>query len=355
METELNTLRSTVSRMKMPPSRPEGESANRFVWKLVASSPETILFIVPAAILIFAFIGICIHTGTMWPWARVVHEDGRRTLLQTIFYFEHATRELPVDLVLALAVAGSVQLFYGAPGNTRSNGQFRLRWMLTGLAITALLTILTGTAWAAGKAAVLENLEQLPTRTGGPLVWGSHWRYHLLERLSTMLLALGFTGICWLFSGRPARAGAKRSFALFAIALGTFGLLTLFFGFTLEPFRDARFLGHQAREWLTHVCVTLPLALGTCLALTPRNFQPSRGPIALGDLWVTTGALILSALLGVYVLVGAWLTKSIAQAQSSNLASLVLAHFFEHSFTYLLVPSVAGSLYLWSVAVVNRK
>jgi hypothetical protein len=341
--------------MKMPASYPEGESAGRSAWKLVASSPETILFIVPAAVLTFSFIGICIHTGTIWPWARVVHEDGHRTLLQTIFYFEHGTRELPVDLALALAVAGSVQFFYGAPGNARGNEQFRLRWMLTGLAITALLTILTGTAWAAGKAAMLENLEQLPTRTGGPLVWGSHWRYHLLERLSTMLLALGFTGICWLLSGRPARAGAKRSFALFAIALSTFGLLTLFYGPTLEPFRDARFLGHQAREWLTHVSVTLPLALGTCLALTPGNPQPSRGPIARRDLSVMSGALVLSVSLGVYVLLGAWLTKSIAQAQSSELASIVLAHFFEHSFTYLLVPSVASSLYLWSGAAVNPK
>jgi hypothetical protein len=321
--------------------------------ELVAFSPERILFIVPAAVLTCAFVGICIHAGTMWPWDRVVHEDGRRTLLQTIFFFEHGTRELLVDLVLALAVSGSVQFFYGKPGSPQSNYRFRLRWMLTGLAITTLLTILIGTAWAAGKAVVLENLEQLPTRTGGALVWGSHWRYHLLERLSTMLLALGLVGICRLLSGRPA--GAKRSFTLFAIALGTFGLLTVFFGPTLEPFRNARFLGHQAREWLTHVSVTLPLALGTCLALTPRNFQPSRSSIERRDLWVMGAALAFSVSLGVYVLLGAWLTKSMAEAQSSDLASVVLAHFFEHSFTYLLVPSVAGSLYLWSSVVVDQK
>src|SRR5215472_11535229 len=45
----------------------------------VAFSTETFLFIAPAAVLTSAFVGICIHAGTMWPWDRGVHEDGRRT------------------------------------------------------------------------------------------------------------------------------------------------------------------------------------------------------------------------------------------------------------------------------------
>ncbi len=41
-----------------------------------------------------------------------------RTLLQTVFYFEHALRELPMDLLLGLAVARIS--FYGSTGGSRS-------------------------------------------------------------------------------------------------------------------------------------------------------------------------------------------------------------------------------------------
>ena len=34
-----------------------------------------------------SLMAICIHTGTLWPWGVVVHEDGRRTLAETVFYF----------------------------------------------------------------------------------------------------------------------------------------------------------------------------------------------------------------------------------------------------------------------------
>ena len=35
----------------------------------------------------------------------MVHEDGRRTLIETILYFEHATRELPLDVILGVPSA----------------------------------------------------------------------------------------------------------------------------------------------------------------------------------------------------------------------------------------------------------
>ena len=47
-----------------------------------------------------------------------MHEDGRRTLIETILYFEHATRELPLDVILGIAIGGSV-LFAFAPDNRR--------------------------------------------------------------------------------------------------------------------------------------------------------------------------------------------------------------------------------------------
>ena len=32
-------------------------------------------------VLLCAFVIICVHTATIWPWTKIVHEDGRHTLL----------------------------------------------------------------------------------------------------------------------------------------------------------------------------------------------------------------------------------------------------------------------------------
>ena len=88
-----------------------------------------------------------------------MHEDGRRTLIETIFYFEHATRELPLDVILGIAIGGSV-LFAFAPYNRRverTSGSWRtFGWVL--LTAIILSVILFGTAVKGGTRLVLEEL-----------------------------------------------------------------------------------------------------------------------------------------------------------------------------------------------------
>src|SRR5437870_5447587 len=71
-------------------------------------SIRLLLIGVPLLTLAAAFVTICVHFHTAWPWNVTVHEDGRRTLRQTIFYFEHALGELPLELLLAAAVSGAL-------------------------------------------------------------------------------------------------------------------------------------------------------------------------------------------------------------------------------------------------------
>src|SRR5262245_48833897 len=94
------------------------------------SSFARALFVVPALVLVISFIGVCVQAGTPWPWSRVVHEDGHRTLLQTIFYFEHATRELLLDGVLAMFVAGAVRYFHPLPRGAGDSALWKARWRM---------------------------------------------------------------------------------------------------------------------------------------------------------------------------------------------------------------------------------
>jgi hypothetical protein len=330
-------------------SRPKTASAGAAAKRRRA---EQLPFYVAGAVLLAAYLAICLHTRTPWPWGRVVHEDGRRTLWQTIFYFEHAVRELPLDLLLGEAVAGGMVFFYPA---ARLGGSAGLRQRTSllrhfgALALVVLASIVGGALWTGGGRVLLDNLGQMHTRSGAPLAWGAHWRYHFLERLATIYLAFCAVGLHWMSAGLPRQGGARGRFMPFGLTLGSFVALSVLFRLSGEPFREPTFLGHEARELFTHALVTLPLALGTCFWL--RRQVAARGIAASpGRLrWPVyfTGALAVS--LGAYLAAGVWLTGAAARGQSRDLVTLICPHFFEHSFTYLVVPLAAGLGYLWLV------
>ena len=230
-------------------------------------------------VVVIAYVVICARTGSAWPWLEVVHEDGQRTLLGSLFYFEHAMRELPLDLLLALAIGGSALAIL--PAGDRPSAQLGRR-RVGGLGLVAafvIATITVGAAWHGGVSAVLDNLLQYHTRPGAALEWGAHWRYHLLSRLALLMLAIGVAGILRLLVGGEGRAIARTGPALVASSLVAFTALTILFAAgprsLLAPFRDPVYIGHQAREIFTHVLVTLPAAWGFCLLLA-RHAEHSK-------------------------------------------------------------------------------
>jgi len=294
--------------------------------------------------LLLAFGAICVEAGTLWPWTSVVHEDGMRTLLGTIFYFEHAARELPLDVLLGMAVAGGMLRRHppvAEPGMHMAEQQrWARRYLL--LTIVTIGIIVVGTLLVGGIRALSENLLQLHTRDGVVAIWGRHWRYHLLERLAMLCLAVACARIL-PFSGRsPTHIASFLVVASFA----AFGVLSLFFELSWEPFRSPVFLAHQARELFTHLLVTLPLALGVCAWLGDRVSPPVLPAAAQHTDFLARIFGVIGVVFGLYLIAGTLVTAGYVDGQTHNMVSLVFAHIFEHSFTYLLVPLVAGSCYL---------
>jgi hypothetical protein len=332
-------------------------------FKRCLSSPACLgigLVAFAASILLTAFVIICVHTGTAWPWTHVVHEDGRRTLVGTILYFEHATRELPLDVILGIAIGGCVFLAFPPVPDDRGTKRAGSALLVLKLALTTaivLAVILIGTALKGGTALVMDELLQNHTRFGVPLEFGSHWRYHLLERLAMILCSLGFAGLLRLFRDTQDEGNEQIGLAIAAGSIGLYIALTIAFsrGYLLfelkQPFRDPRYLGHQAREVLTHALVTLPIAWGVCLLMLPslklaasarsmpRTARRSNAIVA------TIIAGVLGLLLAAYVSLAALLADATSHGQTTDPVTLIFPHFFEHSFTYLVVPMVAALVY----------
>ena len=302
----------------------------------------------PLLVLLAAYAGVCVMTGSLWPWSIVVHEDGRHTLLGTVFFVEHATRKLVPDMLLALAVAGAVRYYFPPAIEAGHDNASRLRRRLALLAAAVLLGIAGGTYWTEGGQALLDNLSQSHTRPGAPLVWGAHWRYHVIERFALMMLAFSVSGAIWKL--RAPRGPSHGRASMYGAALILFVALTAVFRVTSESFIDPVFLGHQLRELFTHSLVTLPLALGTCLKLArilnPEPRTPNPEPGTPNPWWpmVLTGAAAIVS--GTYLLVASVVTDAQSQGQTVSLARLLFPHFAEHALGYVLVPVLAGLLYL---------
>ena len=311
-----------------------------------------IFLILGFGILGLSYAVICLRTGSLWPWFHVVHEDGSRTLLATVFYFEHGARELLLDIMLGIAVGGCL-LFAFPPDDPQGAGTTRRADGVVGIAAAsglAVAIILAGAAIDVGLAGLRNNLLQYHTRPFAPLEWGSHWRYHLLSRLALILGAMGIAGFLRLWIGSEVNQPARQGLVIFGAALVVYALFTVVFsnglnGFLL-PLFDPVYLGHQAREVFTHVLATLPIAWGVCMAVVGPRLAWSPDSHARLFAWpVTTAAGASGAILGLYVCVGALLHDSASHGQTDDLAMLLFPHFFEHVQTYVVVTAVALLVY----------
>jgi hypothetical protein len=298
-----------------------------------------------AAVLIASYIAITVYMANPWPWLELVHESGDRTLIGTIFYFEHAARELPLDLLLGVAVGGSVLFAFRVADGADAP---RRQTPLVGLAVLIAL-IVGGTLWTGGWAMLVENLLQYPTRPGEPPQWGGHWRYHFLSHIMLMSVSFGVAGQAVLLTRGLTGRGNEVGLRIYGAAVVAFATLAVVFVPGWDSFVNPVFLGHQLREAFTHLMVTLPAAWGVCLLLFEKRRRPQgdQGTVGLRGPFIT-GAL--GTLIGAFLLAGSLATSAASQGQTESLSTLIFPHFFEHMFSYGVVMAAAASAVEWANA-----
>lgn len=292
-----------------------------------------------AATLVAAFAAIAVKHGTPAVWSLPVHEDGVRTFGDTVLYFEHAVRELPLDLLLGVAIGGA--LAFAIPHAHPARGAR----VLAAALVLAVALMIGGAARDVGAAGVFDNLLQKHTRPGAPLEWGAHWRYHFVATLSLMLGAFGAAGVLRLLGGTGAAGDARRGLGAIGAALAIFFGGVLMFAHSpaglAKPFVDPVYVGHAARELFTHALVTLPIAFGAGLLSARGQLDPaSAGDRAVASKYWAL-ALGASAALGAYLGAAVLLLGSASQGQTDDLVMLIAPHFFEHAQTYLIVTMTA--------------
>lgn len=280
----------------------------------------------PVALLVLSYVWLAIAHGTPWLWNVVVHESGEYTLGRTILFARHFLREIPVDVVMALALAAAVRIVTPDPLPVPR------RWPAV-IAILMIAVALGASAAEEGWREAFRDLLQFRTRDTDAR-YGSHWRFHLLSTIWFFSAAPLLAGVSTGVPGVPsASASAARLMRTGWIIIA---LLTVGFGVSAEPFTSNRYIGHQAREILTHGSITLPFVLAACVKVAggippARNGQMAGRPVQAFHWAATLGIPVFL----VTAFGGGGLEGS-AQMES-GLAGVVAAHVFEHVLDYAFV------------------
>lgn len=292
-----------------------------------------------ATVLLASLLAIMARLGTPWIWNLAAHEDGVRTFGATFFYFEHAVRELPGDLMLGAVIGGA--LAYAYPLKAGGRGA---KLYAAGL-LFVLAVMVTGAVSDVGFAGVVDNLLQKHTRPGAALEWGAHWRYHLLSSFALYLMSFGAAGLLRFLDGAGTAGEAARGSRIIAGALASFLGVTLLFAHSpaglAKPFTDAIYIGHEARELFTSVLATLPIAFGLGLLAATGSNAPASGADRTAHRASWIGAIVAGIALGLYLCLGAVFMDAAASGQTDDVVMLIAPHFFEHAQTYAVVTLTA--------------
>lgn len=319
---------------------------------MVVTLVSALLFWTPALLFLGAYIWLAFDHGTLWLFPTVIHESGNYNFLQTIFYFRHVIRELPITLFYAIASVAAFKTY-----GPMSQGPVRRSTRSWKPSVIALVII--GVSWLKtvddwGTEVAIQELLQGYTRDDMFLP-GSHWPFHFLSSISYVagaVIMAAFLHYAIYGDLPPYRASLRWRWigGCLLILLG----LTLVMGRTTDPFLDPRYIGHQGRELFTHLSMTLPLSFGILLrdlsipSIETADATGSDGCIGQNhtttvshprrvrnDLLVATGVLLFVL---VFLVGGTLLTGAVEHARPNTpFSSLVAGHLFEHIVDYVLM------------------
>ncbi len=339
-----------------------GEMPSHFSEKRKVSLPLILCLSVPSFLLTAAYLKMCFFYQKGWLFGTIVHENGRYTLLQTIFYFRHFCWELLGKAVYAFYIVGAFYL-YGkprTPNDDRVKGKIhRTGILLSGLFVLGIVMLaILLTAHQVGWKETGMGIAQFRTSEVKPIAFGAHWRNHLL---SNIVLFSASSFVVLLYRGVYCKSHlSKRRFAnLFFLAIGIFAALTFVFGVNIDPFRTPGYLGHQLREIFgSDLPVVMLLSLAVLIYLEDKYDSDKTNHLLRIK---TDRKYVTSHLLGwslPLILIPAFLIQKVLAldisgemaglpgAKDWSVLDLFAWHFYEHSLDYLFVVSLVYFLYL---------
>lgn len=345
------------------------ESSKGMLLSLNRTKLKWLCWAIPAVLLIGAYIHMAFRYQSFWLFNTIVHERGKYTLLEVIFYFRHFIWELPMKTIYAFLLVGSFFYF----GNPRSDNKSAPAGLIPyhNIVISGLLVLIVGglafymTANIYGLHEALSGLFQSRTSELRPLVVGSHWRNHFLSNIVLYTTSITIILLYRLIINRGF--WQKRKFGiLLPITAASYILVTISFGINLDPFQIPSYIGHQLREIFgTDLTITMLLTIGILIHLEQKYdnchyVKPTNTACRRKTLGYISWCLIVSIIISLFLI-----TKVLTLDMNSEMAKLGSTaewskidlfawHFFEHSLDYIYTCALVYCIYLMALSKEQR-
>lgn len=239
-----------------------------------------------------------------------IHESGKYTLTQTIFFVDHFLRELLIDTFFVFCAYWGIRNIDPETSITFSLYQKQMICVLFLLLIGA---VITGSVRKVGLKETILDIFQF-RETDDDVGFGFHWQMHFLSSIFLMLL--------FILPGTISRGIVDKS--LYWVIAG-FIVLSIVFRTGIKSVTDRRWLMHGAREILTFfLLAVIPyysfLFYRTNLKIYPFTFT-----------FIVLSLLILG--LAAYFMI-IYLKSDISNLSRAKIKFdqkyLIASHFFEH-------------------------
>jgi hypothetical protein len=275
----------------------------------------------------------------------VIHENGRLTLLGSLFYFDHFLGCAPMAVFFALLLAGGGAYGCACSSLSAARRARRYGFVLLSAAAAFLVAAFLASWQIAGRERTLDYLLQRIERDG-VVSRGGNWNQ---LQLSNLPIGLSILAVARILS--PCRGVANRAAAgAIALAAALSATLTLWSWPGLEAFRNPRWLAHSLRELATYPLTGVPAAIAAIVLLESAFTGRSEWKIRLR--WPPVVLLALAGAMTLLELAMLGDTDPLALAQRPrfapeglSIAYLLASHVFEHVLDFVWLSILSAGLY----------
>jgi len=310
------------------------------------------LVCLPLAYGVLSYTYLAMWYRRVWLFETIVHENGRLTLLGSLFYFDHFLGAVPMIALFALLTVAGVAL----RGNiSRDFSVSRARFAaLVLLAFSASFFVLAFAAsistagWQRTADYFFQRIERDNVMSSG-----GNWNQFQLSNFPIGLGALGI-GYATVFALGPdlkRSAGLIRGGLVCIIMAAALSAgITAFTWPGWAAFLNPRWVAHGIREIATFPLTGVPIALGGIL-LTERYLSGAKTvTVNIKATTVFLTGMAIAILIGELILlrhadIGGMAQKPAFAPQGLSIAYLLSAHVFEHFLDFLFIGGLSGGIY----------
>jgi hypothetical protein len=313
----------------------------------------TVLLALPVTYFAISYCYLAWWHNEIFLWNTLIHENGRLTLLGSMFYFDHFIACVPMIVLFALFTTGGFALA-GHPivAIDRSRGSFAAAALL-GVAAFLIVGAFAASIYTVGRQRTVDYALQRIERDG-VMSTGGNWNQLQLSNIPIALGVISVSGTLIMFAGG---VGVKRDSGLITggkicIAVAA----TLMIGISAltfpgwQAFLNPRWMAHSIRELATYPLTGIPIACIGILLVERYLSGLKTWMVKVGSL-----SLILIAV-GLVIAAGQlmWLMNvdvmAMAQKPSFSAAGLsvpylLTSHVFEHFLDFVLICPLSGGIY----------